>query len=148
MIADTNGFNNIKVKLEVNRDETINYRGCKIYSIELYAGNDYTLGVQAEGPGKGKISEGVAVTNIYPNPSTGMISIDIINNSKPVTLLVYNLLGQVVYIEKVRQGYQQRQPWRYNLLNRIGGTTSSGVYFVRIKSDRQTFTRKCVLLKP
>ena len=72
MIADTNGFNNIKVKLEVSRDETINYRGCKIYSIELYAGNDYTLGVQAEGPGIGKISEGVAVTNIcllYTSPS-------------------------------------------------------------------------------
>ena len=116
--------------------------------MELYAGNDYTLGTVIEGPIIAQNLENITVSNIYPNPSTGMISIDIINNSKPVTLLVYNLLGQVVYIEKVRQGYQQRQPWRYNLLNRIGGTTSSGVYFVRIKSDRQTFTRKCVLLKP
>ena len=61
MIADTNGFSNIKVKLEVNRDETINYRGCKINSIELYAGNDYTLGVQAEGPGIGCL--------LYTSPS-------------------------------------------------------------------------------
>ena len=81
VIADTNGFTNIKVKLEVSRDETINYRGCKINSIELYAGNDYTLGGLADGPVIGKKSEGVSVTNIYPNPSTGMIGIDLINLS-------------------------------------------------------------------
>ena len=148
MIADTNGFNNIKVKLEVSRDETINYRGCNINSIELYAGNDYTLGIVTEGPGIGQKSEAVSVTNIYPNPSTGMISIDLINNRQPVTMLVYNLLGQEVHFEKVRPQYRQRQPWRYNLLDNISGTTSSGVYFVKIISEQQTFTRKCVLLKP
>jgi len=148
MIADTNGFNNIKVKLEVNRDETNNYRGCNIISVELYAGNDYTLGTVIEGPGIGQKSEGVSVSNIYPNPSTGMISIDLINNSRPVTILVYNLLGQEVYFEKIRPQYRQRQPWRYNLLDDIIGTTSSGVYFVKIISEQQTFTRKCVLLKP
>ena len=148
VIADTNGFNNIKVKLEVNRDETINYRGWKINSIELYAGNDFTLGTVAEGPGIGQKSEGVSVTNIYPNPSTGIISIDLINNSQPVTILVYNLLGQEVYFEKFWPQYRQRQPWRYNLLNDINGTTSSGIYFVKIISEQQTFTRKCVLLKP
>jgi len=148
MIADTNGFNNIKVKLEVSRDETINYRGCNINSIELYAGNDYTLGIVTEGPGIGQKSEAVSVTNIYPNPSTGMISIDLINNRQPVTMLVYNILGQEVHFEKVRPQYRQRQPWRYNLLDNISGTTSSGVYFVKIISEQQTFTRKCVLLKP
>ena len=148
MIADTNGFNNIKVKLEVSRDETINYRGCNINSIELYAGNDYTLGIVTEGPSIGQKSEAVSVTNIYPNPSTGMISIDLINNRQPVTMLVYNLLGQEVYFEKVQPQYRQRQPWRYNLLDNISGTTSSGVYFVKIISEQQTFTRKCVLLKP
>ena len=148
MIADTNGFNNIKVKLEVSRDETINYRGCNINSLELYAGNDYTLGIVTEGPGIGQKSEAVSVTNIYPNPSTGMISIDLINNRQPVTMLVYNLLGQEVHLEKVRPQNRQRQPWRYNLLDNISGTTSSGVYFVKIISEQQTFIRKCVLLKP
>ena len=148
IIADTNGFNNIKVKLEVNRDETINYRGWEINTIELYAGNDYTLGIVTERPGIGQKSEAVSVTNIYPNPSTGMISIDLINNRQPVTMLVYNLLGQEVHFEKVRPQYRQRQPWRYNLLDNISGTTSSGVYFVKIISEQQTFTRKCVLLKP
>ena len=148
MIADTNGFNNIKVKLEVSRDETINYRGCNINSLELYAGNDYTLGIVTEGPGIGQKSEAVSVTNIYPNPSTGMISIDLINNRQPVTMLVYNLLGQEVHFEKVQPQYRQRQPWRYNLLDNISGTTSSGVYFVKIISEQQTFIRKCVLLKP
>ena len=148
IIADTNGFNNIKVKLEVSRDETINYRGCNINSIELYAGNDYTLGIVTEGPSIGQKSEAVSVTNIYPNPSTGMISIDLINNLQPVTMLVYNILGQEVHSEKVRPQYRQRQPWRYNLLDNISGTTSSGVYFVKIISEQQTFTRKCVLLKP
>ena len=147
MIADTNGFNNIKVKLEVNRDETINYRGCNINSMELYAGNDFTLGTVTEGPDIGQKSEGVSVTNIYPNPSTGMISIDLINNSQPVTILVYNLLGQEVYFEKIQPQYRQRQPWRYNLLDNIDGTTSSGVYFVKIISEQRTFIRKCVLLK-
>jgi len=147
-ISDTNGFNNIKVKLEVSRDETINYRGCNINTIELYAGNDYTLGIVTEGPGIGQKSEAVSVTNVYPNPSTGMISIDLINNRQPVTMLVYNLLGQEVYFEKVQPQYRQRQPWRYNLLDNISGSTSSGVYFVKIVSEKQTFTRKCVLLKP
>ena len=148
IIADTNGFNNIKVILEVSRDETINYRGCNINTIELYAGNDYTLGIVTEGPGIGQQSEAVSVTNIYPNPSTGMISIDLINNRQPVTMLVYNLLGQEVYFEKVQPQYRQRQPWRYNLLDNISGSTSSGVYFVKIVSEKQTFTKKCVLLKP
>ena len=148
VIADTNGFYNIKVKLEVSRDETINYRGYKINSMELYAGNDYTLGKLTEGPGIGQKSEGVSVTNIYPNPSTGMINIDLINNSQPVTIMVYNLLGQEVYFEKIRPKYRQRHPWRYNLLDNISGTTSSGVYFVKIISEQQTFTKKCVLLKP
>ncbi|GIS71896.1 MAG: hypothetical protein CM1200mP10_14730 [Candidatus Neomarinimicrobiota bacterium] len=45
--------------------------GCNINSLELYAGNDYTLGIVTEGPGIGQKSEAVSVTNIYPKILNG-----------------------------------------------------------------------------
>ena len=63
-------------------------------------------------------------------------------------IIVYNLLGQEVFREKLTGLSPQRQTWRLDLLNQRGTPLSSGVYFIRISGERKEFIRKCVFLKP
>ena len=145
---DTNGINNIKVKLEMKRDITINYRGYNVYDIKLFAGNSSTLSSIIGQSPIDQYSSEVSVSEIYPNPSTGMINIDIANNSYPSSVVVYNLLGQEVFAGEILPQYNQKKIWRYNFLNDYQRKPVSGVYFIKIVSQNETFYRKCILLKP
>ena len=90
------------LKLELKRDITINYRGYNVYDIKLFAGNSSTLSSIIGQYPINQYSSEVSVSEIYPNPSTGMINIDIANNSYPSSVVVYNLLGQEVFVgEKI-----------------------------------------------
>lgn len=145
---DTNGISNIKVLLELKRDKTINYRGYNVYDIKLYGGSSFTLGSIIEMSPIGQNTSNISVSEIYPNPSNGMINIDLISSSGPTSIIVYNLLGQEVYAGEISPQYNQKKIWRYNFLNDYQGAPVSGVYFVKIISKRETFFRKCILLKP
>ena len=145
---DTNSINNIKVKLEMKRDITINYRGYNVYDIKLFAGNSSTLSSIIGQSPIGQYSSEGSVSEIYPNPSTGMINIDITNNSYPSSVVVYNLLGQEVFAGEILPQYNQKKIWRYNFLNDYQRKPVSGVYFIKIVSQNETFYRKCILLKP
>ena len=145
---DTNGINTIKVKLEMKRDITINYRGYNVYDIKLFAGNSSTLSSIIGQSPINQYSSEVSVSEIYPNPSTGMINIDITNNSYPSSVVVYNLLGQEVFAGEILPQYNQKKIWRYNFLNDYQRKPVSGVYFIKIVSQNETFYRKCILLKP
>ncbi|MEE3196810.1 MAG: carboxypeptidase regulatory-like domain-containing protein, partial [Candidatus Neomarinimicrobiota bacterium] len=145
---DTNGINNIKVKLELKRDKTINYRGYNIYDIKLFAGNNFTLGSIIEQSPINQNTSKISVSEIYPNPSNGMINIDFINSPGPASIVVYNLLGQEVYAGEIPLQYNQKKIWRYNFLDDYQRNPVSGVYFIKIVSERETFYRKCILLKP
>ena len=145
---DTNGINNIKVKLELKRDKTINYRGYNIYDIKLFAGNNFTLGSIIEQSPMNQNTSKISVSEIYPNPSNGMINIDFINSPGPASIVVYNLLGQEVYAGEIPLQYNQKKIWRYNFLDNYQRNPVSGVYFIKIVSQSETFYRKCILLKP
>jgi hypothetical protein len=145
---DTNGINNIKVKLELKRDKTINYRGYNIYDIKLFAGNNFTLGSVIEQNPINQNTSTVSVSEIYPNPSNGMINIDFLNTLGPSSIVVYNLLGQEVYAGEIPAQYNQKRIWRYNFLDDYQRSPVSGVYFIKIVSYNETFYRKCILLKP
>ena len=145
---DTNGINNIKVKLELKRDKTINYRGYNIYDIKLFAGNNFTLGSIIEQSPINQNTSKISVSEIYPNPSNGIINIDFINSPGPASIVVYNLLGQEVYAGEIPLQYNQKKIWHYNFLDDYQRNPVSGVYFIKIVSQRETFYRKCILLKP
>ena len=145
---DTNGINNIKVKLELKRDKTINYRGYNIYDIKLFAGNNFTLGSIIEQNPINQNTSTISVSEIYPNPSNGMINIDFLNTLEPSSIVVYNLLGQEVYAGEIPAQYNQKKIWRYNFLDDYQRSPVSGVYFIKIISQNEAFYRKCILLKP
>ena len=145
-VNDTSGFDSIKVQLSFGRDQTVAYRGWQIESMNLFHGYEQDLSIQS-GSGFSPINLGSA-SSAYPNPSTGMISIDLELWREPLSISVYNLLGQEVYRENLAGMSPQRHIWRFDLHNQRGIPVSSGVYFIRISGQRKEFIRKCVFLKP
>ena len=145
-VNDTSGFDSIKVQLSFGRDQTVAYRGWQIESMNLFHGYEQDLSIQS-GNGFSPINLGTA-SSAYPNPSTGMISIDLELWREPLNITVYNLLGQEVYRENLAGMSPQRHTWRFDLQNRRGIPVSSGVYFIRISGQRKEFIRKCVFLRP
>ena len=83
---DTNGISNIKVLLEFKRDITINYRGYNIYDMKLFSGDNSTLGSIIEQSPLNQNTSKISVSEIYPNPSNGMINIDFLNFSSPTSI--------------------------------------------------------------
>ena len=143
---DTSGFDSIKVQLSFGRDQNVAYRGWQIESMNLFHSYEQDLSIQS-GDGFNFIQLGTA-SSAYPNPSTGMISVDLELWREPLDITVYNLLGQEVFRENLAGMSPQRHIWRFDLQNRKGIPLSSGVYFIRIAGQRKEFIRKCVFLRP
>ncbi len=61
--------------------------------------------------------------NLYPNPSNGSFIIEISGNTKPVTVGVYNMVGQLV--SEIALGTNQQQLVDLS-------TSQSGIYLVRV----------------
>jgi hypothetical protein len=66
--------------------------------------------------------------NLYPNPSNGSFTIEISGNTQPVTVGVYNMVGQLV--SEIALGTNQQQLVDLS-------TSQSGIYLVRV-SDANT----------
>ena len=145
-VNDTSGFDSVKVQLSFGRDQTVAYRGWLIEGLKIYYAYDNNLGIQGSG-GFNPINLGSA-SSAYPNPSTGMVAIDLENWKEPLDITVYNLLGQEVYRERLARLSPWQQTWRFNLQSQRGTPLSSGVYFIRLSGNKKEFIRKCVFLKP
>lgn len=145
-VNDTTGFDSVKVQLTFGRDQTVAYRGWLVESMKLFYGYEDYVGIHSSG-NFSPIHFGSAST-AYPNPSTGMVAIDLENWREPVSITVYNVLGQEIYRERLSGLSPQRQTWRFDLQNQLGTPVSSGVYFIRISGNKKDFIRKCILLKP
>jgi hypothetical protein len=79
--------------------------------------------------------------NIYPNPSNGLLNIDInIANGNDVTVEVVDLLGSVVYFKNLNN--TSAQSLDVDLSNE-----TNGVYFVKVKINEDVFTSKVTLTK-
>lgn len=137
------GFDTIRVMLRMLVDGTVNYRGWQVFDLKLTAVNDPLLMTDAE-PEHNRST--VAISNPYPNPSNGMIGIDLSMISGPVVITVFDLLGRQVYTEKISHNHPQALNWRYNFHN-TDRPASSGVYFLRVKTPLQTTVKKCIILK-
>jgi hypothetical protein len=143
--TDTAGIDSVYLQLELVRDSTVNYRGWELAHLRLLGGEDPYLGVSHSTPG-GRSPSVATISDLYPNPTTGMIAVDLLQFQPPVTITVYNLLGQQVYRRTLNQLSRSRQTSWLDLRNLNGAVLSSGVYFIHIANPQRTFVKKCVFL--
>jgi len=72
------------------------------------------------------------VTNVYPNPTSGNINIDLKEVKQDIKATITNSLGQVIFIQNFEAT---------NLIS-IDIDAPSGIYFLNLKSDRESKTIK------
>ena len=83
-----------------------------------------------------KINEGTAV---YPNPSVnGLFTLDLNPASAKTTIIVYNIIGKVILSKQLDATTKQT-------LDLSG--QPNGSYFVSIKNDKETITKKIIINK-
>lgn len=146
-VQDTLGLDSVKVRLVFTRDITVNYRGWHVGSLRILSGYDPYLGIVQKTPPYAMRSTG-QVSLVYPNPSSGTLTLDLYRMGAPVTITLYNLLGQQIYRETLENLSSPRQTWRLDLLHTLPVQLSSGVYFLRVVNPEKTFIRKCAYLRP
>lgn len=78
-------------------------------------------------------------TSIYPNPSAnGLFTVDLSNSSCKTSVTVYNIIGNVILEKEINVSGKQE----LDLSNQANGS-----YFVTIKNDNSTVTRKITINK-
>ncbi len=82
-------------------------------------------------------SEATAVLTIYPNPSNGIIAITT-NNAINATVFVYNVLGKQI-------ASKQLNAMSTNMIDL--SAQANGSYFVVLKTDKETITKKITIAK-
>mgnify|MGYP003970612673 FL=1 len=142
---DTSGFDSVRVRLRFSRDASVNYRGWEIASLRILGLDDPYLNVTDSGP---QIRSSFSVSDPYPNPSSGMISIDMEHIQFPLQVTIFNLLGQEIFNQSLNQGFREQITWQLNLFNQMDVPISSGVYFLRFSTSHKEFIKKCVYLRP
>src|SRR5690554_675186 len=75
---------------------------------------------------------------IYPNPFTNQITIDFIQNLKDVTLVLYNVNGQVIKNQKVNQVDQTSYEMK------VSNSLSNGVYILEVRSESDVWKVKLI----
>jgi len=81
----------------------------------------------------------IETLKIYPNPSVnGIFTIDPGNASENTMVTVYNIIGKIVLTKEIDVTTENM----IDLSNEANGT-----YFITIKNDRSTFTRKVIINK-
>ena len=108
----------------------------------LYLADNINNRIREVGPGLVQwtgISEFAALVNfnIFPNPSTGYITVKTSAANQEWTFAIYNSIGQEIYTTFFRA-----PSTRIDLSN-----LSSGVYFARLQSSGAGYTQKIILVK-
>jgi len=92
-------------------------------------------------PGTGSttslLEEGTATLEVFPNPASDRILVESSNIECPSTLMISNLLGEIVYEEYVTTGFNRKE---INIAD-----LSQGIYNVTITNASTTVSRKIVV---
>lgn len=76
--------------------------------------------------------------SLYPNPSNGSFTIDLGQTNKKVSVTIYNVVGKIIS----QYEYDNISKPFIDISNQANGS-----YFVKIKTDNQTITKKVVVNK-
>ena len=146
--AETEGvFSNVKLLLEFTKDETVNYKGWEIESLNLFSVSDGYLGIQAGQNNKvPKIP--LKIHSLFPNPSYGKIELGLSKYSGEEPFLrVYNLLGQNILSKKLKDLQSGKHHIQLDLNQLSGRTLGAGVYFIQLETIKEQAIKKCIILK-
>lgn len=144
---DENGFEFVKVRLNFNPDETVNYRGWELQGMSLYSIHDSYLSAPTSQTGfTPKIP--LTLNGISPNPSSGQFQMDIgFWPGGSGSIQIYNVLGQEILYQSLEDLPMGRQFLKVNLEQSMNKHLSSGVYFIVLNTNREMVTQKCVFMK-
>ena len=140
-------FSSVKVRLEFTPDNTVNYRGWEIHSLKMYSAFDEYLDIkEISGNYSPKIP--LRISGLFPNPSKGSFTFDLLNFSGgSASVNIFNLLGQKIFHNNFQGLRKGKQSIQINLNRDSGLFASSGVYFIRIETKNQQAVKKCIILK-
>jgi hypothetical protein len=80
--------------------------------------------------------------SLFPNPTSGEITISVNSTNSPVTLLLCNLQGQLISTILNNQNLAKGNTIKINLRNKV---VSPGIYLLRLTNKNNSFTRKVIL---
>jgi len=148
LTAETDSvFNYVKLLLEFSKDETVNYRGWEIESLELFTVYDNYLGIE-ENNSKNMPKIPLKIHSLFPNPSYGKFQLGLSNfTGGEAVVTVFNLLGQNI----LSKSFSDLRPGSHQIrldLNDLNGLPlGSGVYFIQFESLKEQAIKKCIILK-
>jgi hypothetical protein len=105
-------------------------------------GNTQIMFVKVDPSGNVAVVDELAannIINVYPNPSRGIIKIDMVETLSKLTVLISNALGQTIYSEAI-DSYTQND---HKVIDLNGN--EPGVYFVTVQSPEHSTTKKLIL---
>ena len=115
----------------------------------VYGGPNGLLLVSSENEVIDMISQ--SFINVYPNPFNPETNIALSISSAdlvlPVTVEIYNIKGQLVKTVLDNQTIQNKAKFIWNGTDNKGISTTSGLYFVKLKTASSTSVAKMMLLK-
>ena len=113
---------------------------------EVFSGGIYSVFYNSEAVNP--IPEKFELVNLYPNPFNPILTIQYnLDFEQDVSINIYNILGQ-----KVNTLLNQKMPAGYHSINWNGKSNNgtllgSGIYFVQVSTDTQSYVRKVSFIK-
>ena len=113
-----------------------------------YAALDIDFGYDAAVDDNEICSSELVLTS-FPNPfsSETRISFNVTQNSRFVTLEIYNIKGQCVREFEIRNDKLEMNEVMWNGKDNYGKLLSSGIYFIKLKSDKNEVSKKITLFR-
>jgi hypothetical protein len=85
------------------------------------------------------INDNISAVNIYPNPSNGMVNLELsLKQESVINVELINVVGEVVYAETIGKGKELNKTFDWSKI-------SSGIYTVNIVSNGQTKIEKIII---
>ncbi|MFQ6606775.1 MAG: T9SS type A sorting domain-containing protein [Fidelibacterota bacterium] len=84
----------------------------------------------------------------FPNPFNGTLSFQlVVNQLQPVDIMIYDLLGRMVWQEKIIPATRGIHRFRWSGRDLTGKAVSSGIYIYRVKVMNNIYSGKVTYLK-
>lgn len=95
---------------------------------------------------------------VYPNPfilnspalrNSQVLNIDfsLMSETEPVNINIYNIKGQLIRTLSPRMNGSHSYSISWDLKNHSGGICGSGIYLIRLVSDKEIITRRVMIIK-